>query len=81
MTSDINGVNDHWGSNCSVSSAGDQQSVNTPQAARGLARPPCRHFKIQSRLSGTFPQVVGFLSLSHDTDGPSTGAAADVGLL
>jgi hypothetical protein len=27
---------------------GEQQSVATPQAARGWARPPCRHFKSQS---------------------------------
>jgi hypothetical protein len=27
---------------------GEQKSVATAQAARGLARPPCRHFKIQS---------------------------------
>jgi hypothetical protein len=26
----------------------EQRSVATPQAARGWARPPCRHFKIQS---------------------------------
>jgi hypothetical protein len=26
----------------------EQQSVATPQAARGCARPPCGHFKIQS---------------------------------
>jgi hypothetical protein len=35
----------------SVSSAGgEQHSVATPQAARGWARPPCRHFNIQSCL-------------------------------
>jgi hypothetical protein len=26
------------------SAGGSQQSVGTPQAARGWARPPCRHF-------------------------------------
>jgi hypothetical protein len=31
-----------------LSVCGEQQSVATPQAARGWARPPCRHFKIQS---------------------------------
>jgi hypothetical protein len=30
------------------SAGGGQQSVATPQAARGWARPPCRHFKTQS---------------------------------
>ena len=35
---------------CSVSSSagGGQQSVATPQATRGWARPPCRHFKTLS---------------------------------
>ena len=30
------------------SDGGEQQSVAIPQAARGRAHPPCRHFKIQS---------------------------------
>ena len=31
-----------------LASSGEQQSVDTPQAARGWTRPPCRQFKIQS---------------------------------
>jgi hypothetical protein len=31
-----------------VGFGGERQSVATPQAARGRARPPCRYFKIQS---------------------------------
>jgi hypothetical protein len=30
------------------SAGGEQQSVATPQSARGWTRPPCRHFNIQS---------------------------------
>jgi hypothetical protein len=33
-----------------VGRCGCQQSVAIPQAARGWARPTCRHFKIQSWL-------------------------------
>jgi hypothetical protein len=40
----------------SSSAGGEPQSVATPQAARGWARPPCRHFKLQScaRLGSAF---------------------------
>jgi hypothetical protein len=37
-----------WASVSSSAPGGEQQSVATPQAARGWARPPCRHFKNQS---------------------------------
>jgi hypothetical protein len=44
-----------------------QQSVATPHAARGWARPPCRHFKTQSCFcAGSAFEVAAFqFSLSH----------------
>jgi hypothetical protein len=54
-----------------ASAGGEQRSVATPQAARGWARPPCRHFKIQSCYclgpafrGGGFPNLVCWIGLA-----------------
>jgi hypothetical protein len=49
------------GFRCPAASSGEQQSMATPQAARGQARPPCSHFKIQSCFClGSAFELVGF---------------------
>ena len=59
-----------------LSAGGEQQSVATPQAARGWARPASRHFKIQScnalgLLSRSLSEPYG--ARGHEVEG-RTGA-------
>jgi hypothetical protein len=51
----------------SVPSSGEQKSVTTPQAARGWARPPCRHFKDQSCIlpGSAFEVTAAFQTLAR----------------
>jgi hypothetical protein len=51
----------------SVPNSGEQKSVTTPQAARGWARPPCRHFKDQSCIlpGSAFEVTAAFQTLAR----------------
>ena len=58
------------------SASGEQQSVGTPQTARGWVRPPCEHFKIQSCccLVSVF-EVAAFRTLAQ-TSLPGVGVVS-----
>ena len=52
----------------SSSAGGEQRSVATPQAARGRARPPCRHINIKSCCGVCFRfERAAFQTLSGST--------------